>query len=132
IEMARSQSAAVTIYHALEPFPLVFYSGSPQMTPDLMKKLEQQASEAGVRLAGEAQRLAEQAGVQVNSEVDRPNSPAEGITEAAKRLGCDLIFMGSHGRTGISRLMLGSVAQKVLVRSEIPVLIYRGAQAKSA
>jgi nucleotide-binding universal stress UspA family protein len=131
IEMAKAQSATVTIYHALEPFPVWFHSGSPQIRPDLMQRLEEERLEAGARLAGEAQRLAEQAGVPVNSEVDRPNSPADGIAEAAKRLGCDMIFMGSHGRTGVSRLILGSVAQKVLARSDLPVVIYRAAQAKA-
>jgi nucleotide-binding universal stress UspA family protein len=51
--------------------------------------------------------------------------PAEGIVEAAKRLGCDLIVMASHGRRGMSRLLLGSQANKVLTHSTIPVLIFR-------
>lgn len=125
IDLAKTQSATVTVYHALEPFPLYFHGGSKQLTPDLVQRLEREAQEAGERLAGEAARLAEQAGVEVNADVDRPNSPAEGIVDAAKRLGCDLIFMASHGRSGLQRLLLGSVAQKVVVRSEVPVLVYR-------
>ena len=127
IEMAKTHGAAVTIYHALEPFPVWFHSGSRQITPDLLKRLEAEQLEAGERLAGEAKRLAEQAGVQVSAEVDRPNSPADGVVDAARRLGCDMIFMASHGRTGVERLLLGSVTQKVLVRSTVPVLVYRGA-----
>ena len=50
---------------------------------------------------------------------------ASGIVESAKELGCDLIIMGSHGRTGIVRLMLGSVATKVVAESSIPVLVTR-------
>lgn len=131
IEMAKVHSAAVTIYHALEPFPVWFHSGSPQITPDLMKRLEKEQLEAGERLAGEAKSLAEKAGVQVIAEVGRPNSPADGIVDAAKRLGCDMIFMASHGRAGIERLLLGSVTQKVLLRSKVPVLVYQGAQART-
>jgi nucleotide-binding universal stress UspA family protein len=51
--------------------------------------------------------------------------PAEGILEAAKAQGCDLIVMASHGRRGVSRLLLGSQANRVVTHSEIPVLICR-------
>jgi nucleotide-binding universal stress UspA family protein len=50
---------------------------------------------------------------------------SSGIVESAKELGCDLIVMGSHGRTGIARLMLGSVANKVVAESSVPVLVTR-------
>jgi nucleotide-binding universal stress UspA family protein len=51
--------------------------------------------------------------------------PAEGIVEAAKAGGCDLIVMASHGRRGISKLLLGSQATRVLTLSEVPVLVCR-------
>jgi nucleotide-binding universal stress UspA family protein len=51
--------------------------------------------------------------------------PAEGIVEAAKSGGCDLIVMASHGRRGISKLLLGSQATRVLTLSEVPVLVCR-------
>lgn len=51
--------------------------------------------------------------------------PAEGIIEAARSQGCDLIVMASHGRSGIGQLLLGSVATKVLTHSAIPVLLCR-------
>jgi nucleotide-binding universal stress UspA family protein len=51
--------------------------------------------------------------------------PAEGIIEAAKLHGCDLIVMASHGRRGLSRLLLGSQANRVVTQSTIPVLICR-------
>ncbi|RSR53000.1 universal stress protein, partial [Acinetobacter baumannii] len=49
----------------------------------------------------------------------------EEIIQAAQELNADLIVMGSHGRTGVRKLVLGSVAQKVLGESHIPVLIVR-------
>lgn len=48
---------------------------------------------------------------------------AEGILECAKNSGCDLIVMASHGRRGLSRLILGSQATRVLTSSSVPVLI---------
>jgi nucleotide-binding universal stress UspA family protein len=51
--------------------------------------------------------------------------PYEAIIAAAEESGADLIFMASHGRRGISGLLLGSETQKVLTHSKIPVLVYR-------
>ncbi|MBX3588298.1 MAG: universal stress protein [Ramlibacter sp.] len=50
----------------------------------------------------------------------------EGILEAATSLGADLIIMGSHGRHGIEKLLLGSVTQRVLSHTTLPVLVVRG------
>ena len=52
-------------------------------------------------------------------------TPADGIIKAAEGKGCDLIFMASHGRTGITEALLGSVTRKVLGRSKVPVLVCR-------
>jgi nucleotide-binding universal stress UspA family protein len=51
--------------------------------------------------------------------------PHEAIIRTAKKKKCDLIIMASHGRRGVSGLLLGSVAQKVLTHSKIPVLVVR-------
>ena len=51
--------------------------------------------------------------------------PYLGIIDAAERHGCDVILMASHGRRGLSGLLLGSETQKVLTHSEIPVIVYR-------
>lgn len=51
--------------------------------------------------------------------------PYEEIVNAAQKHGCDVIFMASHGRKGLSRLFAGSQTQKVLAHSTIPVLVIR-------
>ena len=53
------------------------------------------------------------------------DSPYEAIIDAAKKKKCDLIVMASHGRRGLSGLVLGSETQKVLVHSKVPVLVCR-------
>ena len=53
------------------------------------------------------------------------DSPYAAIIDAAKKKKCDLIFMASHGRRGLSGLVLGSETHKVLIHSEIPVLVCR-------
>jgi nucleotide-binding universal stress UspA family protein len=52
-------------------------------------------------------------------------APAEAIVATAESQRCDLIFMGSHGRRGLSRLLAGSVTQKVLADANVPVLVMR-------
>lgn len=51
--------------------------------------------------------------------------PASEIIKAAEKHSCDIVFMASHGRRGLDRLLLGSVTQKVLLRSTVPVLVFR-------
>jgi nucleotide-binding universal stress UspA family protein len=55
----------------------------------------------------------------------KPATPAHGIVDAARKKRCDVIFMASHGRGEFAALVLGSVTQKVLARSKVPVLVFR-------
>ena len=65
------------------------------------------------------------AGVTVEQQFTVSNSPHEAIIAAAKKFKCALIVMASHGRRGVSGVLLGSETQKVLTHSKIPVLIVR-------
>ncbi|HYC41712.1 MAG TPA: universal stress protein [Noviherbaspirillum sp.] len=75
-------------------------------------------------LAGLCSAAAE-ARLNVTAKTVYSNKPAHKIVEMARELDCDLIFIGSHGRTGIEQLLLGSVTSKVLSLCDIPVLVYR-------
>lgn len=55
----------------------------------------------------------------------REGSPAGEIVDCAVEEGCDIILMGTHGRSGVDRLLLGSVAERVVRRSSVPVLTIR-------
>lgn len=65
------------------------------------------------------------AGVAVEQQFTVNHSPYEAIIEAAKKFKCELIVMASHGRRGLSGVVLGSETQKVLTHSTIPVLVVR-------
>lgn len=65
------------------------------------------------------------AGVDCEVSIVLSFSPDEEIINASKKFNCDAIFMASHGRSGLSRLFLGSKTQKVLAHSTIPVLVLR-------
>ena len=64
-------------------------------------------------------------GVQHEAHVEGSNDPAEAIAEFAGRVGVQLVVVGSHGRTGIRRALLGSVVQGVIRRSPVPVVVVR-------
>ena len=78
----------------------------------------------GQQAVAEVERLAEGAGVPVETRV-LDGSPSREIVRYAEREDCDLIVMGTHGRGGIDRLLLGSVAERVVRSSNIPVLTVR-------
>ena len=65
------------------------------------------------------------AGVTCSTVHTEHEQPYLAIIDAAKRNGCDLIVMASHGRRGVSALVLGSETVKVLTHSTVPVLVYR-------
>jgi nucleotide-binding universal stress UspA family protein len=68
---------------------------------------------------------ARSAGVPCSTMQAVSDDPYETILQTAKERKCDLIIMASHGRRGLRGLLLGSETQKVLVHSDIPVLVYR-------
>ena len=90
---------------------------------------EEEYEEASRRLSERAMEqvkmAAEAAGVPCETIREIHDQPYRAIIDAAHALGCDLIVMASHGRRGISALLLGSETVKVLTHSTIPVLVYR-------
>ena len=75
-------------------------------------------------LAGIQSRLASE-GIKVKTETMESNGPAHTITDYAQKNGVDLIIIATHGYTGMKKMMLGSIALKVLHESNVPVLLIR-------
>jgi len=69
--------------------------------------------------------LCQAVGVKCTRLIESSDDPYQAIIDAASRNACDLIFMGSHGRSGIAGLLMGSVTSKVLTHCKIPVLVFR-------
>jgi nucleotide-binding universal stress UspA family protein len=88
---------------------------------DHEKRVKEQAQAILARIAERAAA----AGVQCDGDYKLCNRPDQAIIDAAKRNGCDLIFMASHGRSGLSALVYGSETRGVLSGSTIPTLVYR-------
>ena len=96
----------------------------PELAADQIEMVvDAETKEAAVYLAGVAQRLSD-SGLQV--QVDYPNDRAsDAILRRAEELGAGLIAMTTHGRSGLARALLGSVADEVVRRSKCPVLLVR-------
>ncbi|MFA5916436.1 MAG: universal stress protein [Burkholderiales bacterium] len=124
IALAHALHARVTAFCALEDLLPVYSEGYAfnQMTIDRLEEAMRKVGQARVDVAG---KMANAAGVPFASVVKRASSAYEGIIAAAKRQKCDVIVIGSHGRRGLSRLIMGSVTQRVLTHSRIPVVVYR-------
>ena len=125
VELARATGARVTAFFAAPtPTPVVYDGLLPvgYMTPDQHAEV---IARAAAKYLGVVADLAKAAGVPCESVHVTSDFPAEAIIECARQRKCDLIFMASHGRRGLSGVLLGSETQKVLTHSKIPVAVYR-------
>ncbi|MEQ1934493.1 MAG: universal stress protein [Fimbriimonadaceae bacterium] len=124
IAFAKALRAKVTAYCAIAPLQPVYADGY-EFDQKLIEAIEGGARKAGQKRVDAIGKIARAAAVPFASMVTKANTPYEGIIDAAKKRKCDAIFMASHGRRGLSRLIIGSVTQKVLTHSRIPVVVYR-------
>ena len=125
IALAKEVGAKVTGYHAVEPVPTRLYGEGYIADRQMIAEFERRRREAAQKRIAAIAREARRAGVRFEPVVQIARTPYEGIVETARKRRCDLIFMSSHGHRGFMRLVLGSVAEKVVQISKIPVLVHR-------
>jgi nucleotide-binding universal stress UspA family protein len=122
IALAKSVGAQLYTISVKEPFP---YSAISEMQPTPPQEFfDAQERIAAKRVAGVIE-AAQAAGLACQGHTVEALHPWEAIIDHAKRQECDLVVMASHGRRGVTALLLGSETQKVLTHSTIPVLIVR-------
>ncbi len=122
--LAEALGAKVTLLHVFDPTPLV----PPVALPPPRALEEKLAEEMRERIAKELHRLRERLlppDLEVEEAVLRASSPAAAIIEQAEQRGADLIVLGTHGRTGLTHVLVGSVAERVVRHSPVPVLTVR-------
>jgi nucleotide-binding universal stress UspA family protein len=125
IAVAKALGARVTFITVTEPYPIA--GGEFAYVPSdatIATYLSSQQESAQTRLAA-AKASADSAGVPAETLHVSDVQPAEAIVDAAKSLNCDLIVMGSHGRRGLGRLLLGSKTYEVVSHGHTPVLVVR-------
>ena len=123
--LAAELGARVTGYHAQELVPAHLYGEGYVADKRMVAEFERRAREHAERCIAEVARAARKAGVPFEPLIATAAVPYRGIIEAAEKRGCDAIFIASHGRRGLSGLLLGSVTQQVLAHSKLPVLVFR-------
>ncbi len=131
MKFAKALNAKVTGLHVIPSFHAFTYRAQTLLTYHVALPEDSEAAYTQVTRACAKEflqfikRAAEKEDVACNTLHVRDDEPFKAIIATAKKKGCDLILMASHGHSGISGVLLGSEAQKVLTHSHIPVLIYR-------
>ena len=123
---AREIGAEVVALYVTQPFAAtVGFDGMAAAYAITDEDYEKTANEQAQKYIKQVLDRAETAGVKASGKVVSNFNVADGVVQAAEENGCDLIFIGSHGRSGLSRLLLGSVTVKVLGLAKIATLVYR-------
>lgn len=125
LALAKALGSQVTLLHVQPPLPVPLVGMGDMLDPSTVDSLSQTAEKESARILQEGQAAGQAAGVALRTEVVKQDLPYRAIVEAAKRHGCDLIVMASHGRKGLSGLLIGSETQRVLLHAPIPVLVVR-------
>jgi nucleotide-binding universal stress UspA family protein len=124
LKFANWAGAKVTFFTALPEYQVPtgeFFSREAVSLPEFERRAAAQACELLERISQRAR----QAGVEPGTDYALSDRPWQAIIQAAEKNGCDLIFIASHGRKGLSALLHGSETQEVLTHSRIPTLVCR-------
>ncbi|NOL49986.1 universal stress protein [Pelistega europaea] len=126
ITFARQVGAEIVAINVTQPFStLIGFDGMAASYAISDGDYEEAAKKEAQEYLKPVVERAQAAGVKVTSVITSNYNVADGIIEAAKEHGCDLIYIATHGRSGLSRLLLGSVTTKVISLAPISVLVYR-------
>lgn len=125
IELASAIGAELVALYVVPRYPVSYFEGGIAISVEDIARTEKQWSDKGQAVVDAVQLEAKAQGVTANALVVQSDLVAESIILAAKKHGCDLVVMASHGRKGIKRILLGSETQHVLTHSTVPVLVLR-------
>ena len=123
LALAKSMSAKVTGVTVSEPFHV--FATNPIMVTDTEGAYRAHCKQRATKYLDAIKKPAQAAGVAYSGLHVVSDQPYRKIISTAKAHRCDLICMASHGRRGVSALVLGSETVKVLTHSKIPVLVWR-------
>jgi nucleotide-binding universal stress UspA family protein len=120
--LAHAFGSQVTVLYVIDPFP---FSGLGSDFAYGQAEYQNAARAEAKTSTQQAQAMLAQSGVQCGITISEAHSAWRGILDAAGHIGADLIVMSSHGRSGLEKIVLGSVAQRVLSHASLPVLVVR-------
>ena len=125
IGLAAATGANLVVLHVVPDYPLSYFEGAVTLTPEEVSRIEGAWTARGQKIVDTVVAAAGQKGVQAQGVLAHSDQVAEAVMAAARKHRCDLIVMASHGRRGLSRVLLGSETQHVLTHSTIAVLVLR-------
>ena len=123
LDMAKTNRATLTVLHVIAP--LVPVSPDQYVGPETWRELDQETRRWTKRKLDALTAKASKSGIKVAG-LTADGSPAQQIVRVAKSRRFDLLVIGTHGRTGLAKFFLGSVAGRVVSTSPCPVLTVRG------
>lgn len=133
--LAKDQLADLIVLHVVDQLSATRgLAGAEFGTPDYFEIMLDDLRKSGRKILSKAEAIAAKSGHSVKTVLTETfgKSVAHAILEQARKLGADLIVMGTHGRRGLSRLVMGSDAEGVLREASVPVLLVRAPAARHA
>lgn len=125
VALARMMKARVTGFTAMPEYQIPTEAEIVTRKAISVAEYEKRAKRKAQAILGKLARKAKAAGVACDTDFVLNDRPDEAIVRAAGEHGCDLILMASHGRSGLSALLIGSETRGVLSKTGIPTLVYR-------
>ncbi|WP_448251422.1 universal stress protein [Ottowia oryzae] len=122
IGLAKAFGSTVTAIYVIDPYPFTGVGADFAYGQD--QYLGAAKAEANAAVEAVAQRLTA-AGLKADTRIVEAHAVWRGIADAAEAVGADLVVMGSHGRRGLEKLVLGSVTQSVLTQTQLATLVVR-------
>jgi len=125
ISLAQAVGASLTAFYAAPDYPMPAYADGVVYEPVSRREYSKLAAEDAQKILDVVATKATAAGVECKTAYAIAAAPWEAILAAARKHKCDAIVMASHGRRGLSAVLLGSETQKVLTHSKLPVIVVR-------
>jgi nucleotide-binding universal stress UspA family protein len=125
IALAQALGGKLTAFYASPDYPMPVYAEGVSYMPMTRKEYTALCSKEADKILKPISLKAEAAGLEFNSVHVIAAAPWEAILATARKNKCDAIVMASHGRRGVSALLLGSETQKVLTHTKLPMIVVR-------
>lgn len=125
VSFAKSCGARITAFYAIPEVNAAYFAEGITINSSAVDRLAKERERDAEKILGFVESLCRDFGVSYSKQAMVSDKPYDSIIKAAMEHGSDLIFMASHGRSGIGALLLGSETNKVLAHTKIPVLVFR-------
>jgi nucleotide-binding universal stress UspA family protein len=125
IDLAAACKAELVAFQAVPPYPISYFEGGIAIDSAEIERVESAWTESALSHVRAIAKAASDRGVKSLALTKRSDVVSNAVIAMAKDQQCDLIVMASHGRRGLSRMLLGSETQQVLTHASTAVLVVR-------